>query len=424
MPMFFRCLEKVIRELLLIDLAICIIKFEVSFMVSVIIPVYNSEAYIDNCLESILNQTYEDFEVLLMVGICSDDSLNKCIEWQRRDNRIIIVSRKDNSLGDARNYAMNLARGEFIAYVDADDRIDENFLMDMVTPLEKNDELDFSCCGYYVSYSDGTKIEKVPKKSGSCKVDFDAYLALDIYVTVWCKVYRKKFLSDNDITMFNGLCEDVSFSYMIASVVQNVYVNRKAIYYYTVDNMGSLFNARRYEAGMDYISSMIFAISFMKKKNVYEKNRDTMKVKTCSALQTYLYHYNFDFQMVSKYKRFINDYFPEMMSFMVWKNRTIKKGNYIMFGSGIDAKRIIKQKPLDIDISYIVDSNDKVIGNRIDDIEIFGKEKLLSENCQCPVIISSRKYRFEIAKILNDLGFYNLWYIEDVLTKEQLCKEV
>ena len=147
-------------------------------------------------------------------------------------------------------------------------------------------------------------------------------------------------------------------------------------------------------------------------------------MRICSVFQSYLRIFNFESKMVSKYKEFINEYFPEMMSFMVWKNRKIKKGSYIMFGSGIDAKRIIKQKSFDVDISYIVDSNDKVIGNRIDGIEIFGKEKLLSENCQCPVIISSRKYRFEIAKILNDFGFCNLWYIEDVLTKEQLSKEV
>lgn len=389
-------------------------------MVSVIVPVFNSEAFIDACLESILNQTYDDFELLLMVGICNDDSLHKCIAWQRRDSRIIIVSRKDSSLGDARNYALPMARGEFIAYVDADDRIDRNFLMEMVVPLEKNDKLDFSCCGFYWSQLNGTKTEKLPKKAGLCHVNFKTYFDLDIQVTVWCKVYRKKFLLNNKLTMFDGLCEDVSFSYMIASRAKNIYINKKALYLYTIDNRESLYNSRRYDAGLDYVSSLRFAIYYMEANHVYEKNRDTLKLKICSALQSYLSFFNFDSQMVLKYKTFVKEYFPELIPIMIWTPRKIKKGTYIMFGSGIDAMRIIKQKPVDISISYIVDSDTTVVGKTLAGIEIFGKEKLKTEDFNCPILISSRKYRFEIKKILNDLGFDNLWYIEDVLTKEQL----
>ena len=83
-------------------------------MVSVIVPVYNVEKYLDKCLESIVNQSYRELEILIMEGQSTDKSLQICKKWEKIDSRIIVVSRKDGGLGPARNYGINMASGEFI----------------------------------------------------------------------------------------------------------------------------------------------------------------------------------------------------------------------------------------------------------------------------------------------------------------------
>ena len=83
-------------------------------LVSIIVPIYNAEKYIDRCLESICSQSYSNIEILLMLSVCTDQSLSNCARWQKKDKRIIIVSRKDNSLGDARNFAFGISKGKYI----------------------------------------------------------------------------------------------------------------------------------------------------------------------------------------------------------------------------------------------------------------------------------------------------------------------
>ena len=96
--------------------------------VSIIIPVYNVEEYIDRCLQSVVNQTYTNIEILIMEAKSEDNSLSKVKKWENQDDRIIVVSRKDKGLADARNYAMNMAVGKYIIFLDSDDWIDMNFV--------------------------------------------------------------------------------------------------------------------------------------------------------------------------------------------------------------------------------------------------------------------------------------------------------
>ena len=151
--------------------------------VSIIIPIYNGAKYIDRCLESVINQSYKNIEVLLIVGKCTDNSLGKCIEWQSKDDRIIILSRADSSLGDARNYGLKIATGEFISYIDIDDFVESNFIELLVRPLQEDGEIDLSCCGFDRYYSETMIIQGwAPSLDGVRDVDFDMYNALILVV--------------------------------------------------------------------------------------------------------------------------------------------------------------------------------------------------------------------------------------------------
>lgn len=385
-------------------------------MVSIIVPVLNNEKFIDECIASILAQTYQNFEVLLMVGTCKDKSLEKCLEWQRRDERIIIVSRKDNSLGDARNYALPMTKGEYIAYVDADDSIERDYLEKLVSPLERFQDVDFSACGYG-EYREGKLVRThIPKRAGLQEVDFAGYLNLGIFVTVWVKLYRKKFLKDNGISMFDGLCEDDGHQLMLASSVRKVHIVCAPLYRYNVGNPDSLITARTLEARMDYVHSMDFAIAYMKGKDVYEENRDTLKLRLCTALQTFLATFGYRQDMAELYDDFIRRHFPEVSDLMRYSPIELKRGDFIVYGAGKDLAKVIEALPEGAKICYIVDSDSSQEGKRIMGIEVKSSKMLLTESRDMPIIISSRKYLFEIARELRDAGFDKLYYATDVLS--------
>ena len=94
--------------------------------VSVIVPIYNVEKYLDRCVTSIVNQTLHDIEIILVDDGSPDNCPQMCDEWAERDSRIRVVHKKNEGLGYARNSGMDLARGEYIAFVDSDDYVNEN----------------------------------------------------------------------------------------------------------------------------------------------------------------------------------------------------------------------------------------------------------------------------------------------------------
>ena len=385
-------------------------------MISVIVPVLNNEKYIDKCIKSILDQSYQDFELLIMVGICQDDSLEKCITWQKRDTRIIIVSRKDNSLGDARNYALPIAKGDFIVYVDADDHIEKDFLEKLVRPLEQFEEVDFSACGYNKCNENEYVETSLPKKEGVQKVDFSNYFNLNIFVTVWVKMYRKKFLLDNNIAMFDGLCEDESHQVMLAATANKIYIVREALYNYNVGNINSLITARTLEARFDYVSSMEYAIDYLKKINAYESNREVLKLRICNALQSNLTIFKYREDLINIYSTFINKYFPEMSDIIRFAPINLDCKNIIMFGAGKYAGVVLNSLPEDINVRYIVDSNSQMVGKELGGIMVKPIEQLMQEKKDTPIIISTVKYGLEIFMKLKKDGFRQLYYVYDILS--------
>ena len=107
--------------------------------ISVLVPVYNAEKYIEKCIKSIINQTYKDIEIVLIDDESKDNSLNIMKNLQKQDNRIKIVSVENKGVADARNSAIENATGKLLTFVDSDDTIDEDYLEIMYNNLKKYD---------------------------------------------------------------------------------------------------------------------------------------------------------------------------------------------------------------------------------------------------------------------------------------------
>lgn len=170
---------------------------------SIIIPVYNIEPYIQNCLNSILNQPFKNFEVICVNDGSSDGSLE---ELQKcRDERVIIIDKKNEGSGVARNSALAIARGEYVFFVDGDDWVEENSLQKMIDEADrlKTDILIFGGLSYYEGkgQNGGYSANKLPKKYLN-KVFSAQDIKKDVFKfpsTAWTKLYRREFLQKNGI---------------------------------------------------------------------------------------------------------------------------------------------------------------------------------------------------------------------------------
>lgn len=174
---------------------------------SIIIPVYNIEPYIKNCLDSILNQQFKDFEIICVNDGSSDNSLQELQKY--KDDRITIIDKKNEGSGVARNSGLAIARGEYVFFVDGDDWIEENSLSKLIS---KADELNtdilifggISCyplANGYKKQTGGYSANKLPKKYLN-KVFSASDIKKDIFKfpsTAWTKLYRREFLVKNDI---------------------------------------------------------------------------------------------------------------------------------------------------------------------------------------------------------------------------------
>ena len=124
-----------------------------NYLVSIIVPIYNVEKYLDRCIQSILNQSYENLEIILVDDGSPDRSSEICDEYRKSDQRIKVVHKENGGLSDARNAGLILAKGKYIIFLDSDDYIEHTMVEDAVTVLEKNDS-DIVIWGYYADFVD------------------------------------------------------------------------------------------------------------------------------------------------------------------------------------------------------------------------------------------------------------------------------
>ena len=166
--------------------------------VSVIVPIYNAEKYLAQCIDSIINQTHRDLQILLINDGSTDGSLSIAEDFAQRDSRIEIHTQPNQGQGAARNNGMKYATGEWIAFLDADDYLAPNLYADI---LSLADNADTILHGYQRVSSTGKHISlHIPQN----------YIH---YTTPWVRIFRRQWLEQNAITFPEHMCyEDVIFT--------------------------------------------------------------------------------------------------------------------------------------------------------------------------------------------------------------------
>lgn len=210
-------------------------------LISVIIPVYNVFDYLDECIKSVLKQSYTNLEIIIVDDGSSDGSGKKCDEWAQKDKRIVVIHKENGGLSSARNAGILVAHGEFYAFVDSDDFIDPQMYKILLNGILRHDA-DISCCffceyhsgdGYISAYQNvDDASEEVLSSEEAISSLFDDF-GYRFYA--WNKLYKRELF--NDVKYPEGkICEDISTTYKVFDMAKKIVVNRSKLYFYRIRN--------------------------------------------------------------------------------------------------------------------------------------------------------------------------------------------
>ena len=203
-------------------------------LVSVIVPIYKVEQYLDRCIQSIVSQTYRNLEIILVDDGSPDHCPAMCDAWAEKDTRIKVVHKENGGLSDARNAGLEIAMGDLIGFVDSDDWIDPEMYEKLVKALY-DDQSDIAACTVEMVWEDGSPNQFLTIR-GNCILDrTEAQMALlneaELKDPVWYKLYKKHVLAG--VTFEVGKQhEDVYWSYQVVGNAQHVSIIDHIGYFY------------------------------------------------------------------------------------------------------------------------------------------------------------------------------------------------
>ena len=234
-------------------------------LISVVIPVYNVEQYLPKCIESIMNQTYKNLEIILVNDGSTDGSQKICEEYKSIDNRIKIINKENGGLSDARNVGIDNSSGNYITFIDSDDYIDDDYVYTLYKSLISYNA-DMSIASHKIIYPKRIIDKATDEKfcANSKKVLEKILYDEGIDLSAWGKLYKKILF--NNIKFPKGrLFEDSATTYRLIDESKKIAVNSKSVYNYVI-RKNSISNEMFSEKKMDLITSTMEMTEFIKKK--------------------------------------------------------------------------------------------------------------------------------------------------------------
>ena len=203
--------------------------------VSIIIPVYNTEQYLSRCIDSILGQSFTDFELLLIDDGSTDGSAKICDAYAEKDSRIRVLHKENGGVSSARNLGLNEAKGEWVVFVDSDDWISDNCIKVLTEPL-RNKEFDIVVGDYRIIGEFPYNLElSLPEGAYHETGITHTFCNGGIYIMSWNKLYRKEFLLKNQLAFEEGkVHEDEILAFEISCLEKSFYVVKSVTYYYRI----------------------------------------------------------------------------------------------------------------------------------------------------------------------------------------------
>lgn len=220
-------------------------------MVSLIVPVYNAQKYLDKCINSLLAQTYKDIEIILVDDGSTDDSLKICNKYADLDARVKVFHQENAGVSAARNYGLDNCCGDYVSFVDSDDWVEQAMVEEMLALLASTNA-DMGIFGYYIVNNGKQITARVAEKNEvidiSENVERIVQLCLSSVINPpHSKIYKQAILEEYQIRfdVDTSLGEDFIFNLEYVSHIESVALGKEKLYYYKSDNNGSLTNQFR-----------------------------------------------------------------------------------------------------------------------------------------------------------------------------------
>jgi glycosyltransferase involved in cell wall biosynthesis len=254
--------------------------------VSVIIPVYNSEKYLDKCVNSILNQTYKDIQIILVDDGSTDSSPDICDMFSKKDNRVIAVHQRNGGTSKARNTGLKLAEGDYITFADNDDYWKDNNCLEKIVAYLENSHADMLFHVPYIFWQDTNEMiepKRVIRREEINGKDFEKALNLVMERglmdrCVWSKFFKKSVIKDNGIT-FPENCrnEDTYFIGEIFMYADTLDWYEDSFYVYRKGHEGAQTSKRlAYKSLKDLENLVIDYIEMIKSSKLKDERKETL----------------------------------------------------------------------------------------------------------------------------------------------------
>ena len=238
--------------------------------VSIIVPIYNVEKYLDRCMCSLLGQTMKDIEIIMVDDGSPDNCPKLCDEYAKKDSRVKVVHKKNGGLGDARNAGLNVAIGEYVAFVDSDDYTSAETYESLYT-VAKDRDADVALGGFYVHKADGSVFSQSILDEEFTHDDITELMGNMIYCTspiekkpwasMWLGIYRRELLEEYHCRFKSEreyLSEDILFNATLIPLCQKIVYFPKAFYHYCYNgtSLTHNFNPKKVDANFRLYEAM------------------------------------------------------------------------------------------------------------------------------------------------------------------------
>lgn len=218
--------------------------------VSVITPIYNSERYLEQCLSSLVSQTLDDIEFIIINDGSTDKSAEICRKYAQQDSRIKFIDKQNEGMGKTYNLGIELSQGEYIGFVESDDFADKHMFEDLYNLARKYD-VDIAKGAYFkYSTSDNRDIKDLEF------ANYNSYNILNIdnapelvisHATLWSGIYRKDFITENNIRYNetpSAAFQDVAFTHKVMMLAKKIVITPNAYLHYRIDNANSSIHSK------------------------------------------------------------------------------------------------------------------------------------------------------------------------------------
>lgn len=249
-------------------------------LITIVVPIYNVEKYLKQCLESLISQTYKNIEIILINDGSTDGSKKICEEFTKKDTRIIVINQKNSGLSAARNTGIDNAMGKYITFVDADDYVSNYYIEKLYNAIKKQ-KSQIAQCDIQKVDSNGKFIKKMGYEQETIKTYKDMIIDMmnDMHwienVVVWNKIYEIGLFKNIKFPL-NKIHEDEFVTYKLYYLAKKISIVNESLYYYRQTN-NSIMEKKYKIKNLDGLEAIKERMNFFYEENEKDLHGITIK---------------------------------------------------------------------------------------------------------------------------------------------------